>query len=257
MSSGLQSEIRQYYEKVSRFLDREHRDAPDEPFWADLARERARETGRGAGLDLGCGTGRVTVHLAEALDWVVGLDLSPVMLARAAARSEERGARFHCLAADMRRFHLRRRFALIAAANDPFAHLTGSGDRDRALARVAEHLEPEGGRFVLDAHWFPPARLAAALEPGGLVEEHAGEGIDVRETWRCEADGACHARYEYLRGGEALEEARFESRHWTASELEERFARAGLAVDALWGDYQRTPWRKETATHLIAVGRRR
>jgi SAM-dependent methyltransferase len=260
VSDAVKREVRRYYRRVSRFIDRERRDAPDESFWEALAREHRG----GSGLDLGCGTGRVGIALARELGRVVGVDLSLEMLAKAVAARRaagEAGRRFHALAADLRDLALRRRFDLVVAANDPLAHLGDGEGRDRALASVAAHLAPgegagEGGRFVLDCHWFPPDRLRRALSAPGLVEEHAGEGLDVRETWRCRPDGTCRARYEYLRDGERVEEARFESRYWSPEEVRERFARAGLSVTALWGDYDRSPWAPETARHLIVEARR-
>lgn len=248
MEEDLKREVRSYYRTVSRFIDRERGDAPDAGFWSRLAAEHRG----GSGLDLGCGTGRVTATLAAALGFVVGVDLSPEMLARALPAAR---ARFHLIAADLRRLRLGRRFDLLVAANDPLAHVGEGDDRDRVLAAVAEHLAADG-RFVLDAHWFAPERLRRALAGDGLREEHAGEGIEVRETWHCRTDGSCHARYEYLRDGERLDEASFESRYWTLDEVHERFGRAGLRVAALWGDYDRSPWRERSARNLIVEARR-
>jgi SAM-dependent methyltransferase len=260
VSDAVKRDVRRYYRRVSRFIDRERRTSPDAPLWQAIAREHRG----GRGLDMGCGTGRVGLILAGELRAVVGVDLSPEMLAKAAGARRaagETGRRFHPLAADLRGLALRRRFDLVVAANDPLAHLGDGEGRDRVLTAVAAHLEPgegsgPGGRFVLDCHWFPPDRLRRALTGAGLVEEHAGEGLDVRETWHCRPDGSCRARYEYLRDGERVEEAGFESRYWSPEELRERFDRAGLRVTALWGDYDRSPWSLDSARHLIVEARR-
>lgn len=262
--SGLEDEVRGYYRTVSRFIDRERLGRPDRSFWRSVAREHRG----GSGLDLGCGTGRVTRLLARELAWVVGLDLSPEMLALAwgKARKRARGRvaaggrrardRVALVAADMRELFLGREFDLVTAAKDPLAHLGSGADRDRTLAAVAAHLAP-GGRFVLDALWLPPGRLARALDAGGLVLDRAGEeGLRVRETWRCEPGGSCWTCYEYRRGGELLARAELRSRVWTEAEVEKRLARAGLAVTALWGDYGRTPWRRESAERLVVEARR-
>lgn len=251
-SAAFEGEVRRYYRTVSRFIDRERLARPDRHFWRAVAGERRG----GAGLDLGCGTGRVTRLLAAELAWAVGVDLSPEMLARARARGGRGVAgRVSLAAADMRSLALRRRFDLVTAANDPLAHLASGEDRDRALAAVAAHLAP-GGRFVLDAHWFPPKRLARAREAAGLVLEHPGrDGLRVRETWHCDPDGSCRAGYEYRREGELLARAAFRSRYWTEAEVEERFARAGLAVTALWGGWDRAPWRPERARRLLVEAR--
>lgn len=258
--ADLGGEVRRYYRTVSRFIDRERLGRPDRTFWRSLAREHRG----GSGLDLGCGTGRVTRLLARELAWVVGLDLSPEMLGLArkgargkvAAGGRRARGRVALVAADMRELSLGRDFDLVTAAKDPLAHLVSGADRDRTLAAVAAHLAP-GGRVVLDALWLPPERLERALEAGGLVLERAGEeGLRVRETWRCEPGGSCRACYEYHRGGELLARAEFRSRVWTEAEVEERLARAGLAVTGLGGDYRRTPWRRESAERLVVEARR-
>ena len=85
--------------------------------------------------------------------------------------------------------------------DDPFVHLTGDEDRDRAFAVVAEHLAP-GGRFVLDAAWFPPEDREDAAE--GLVKEQSVQGgrLCVREVWHCDPDTRlCTARFEYRQDG--------------------------------------------------------
>lgn len=253
-SAAVEGEVRRYYRTVSRFIDRERLGRPDRSFWRTVAREHRG----GVGLDLGCGTGRVTRLLAAELARVVGVDLSPEMLALArgrAGRGRSAAGRVSLVAADIRSLALRRRFDLVTAANDPLAHLGSGEDRDRALAAVAAHLAP-GGRFVLEAHWFPPRRLERARAAAGLVLEHPGRGgLRVRETWHCAPDGTCRAGYEYRREGELLARAAFRSRYWTEAEVEERFARAGLAVSALWGGWDRSPWRPERAHRLLVEAR--
>lgn len=256
--ADLEVRVRAYYGTVSRFIDRERIGHADRAFWRSVAREHRG----GAGLDLGCGTGRVTHILAGELAWVLGVDLSPEMLGSALGRAGAGGrgggpsGRVSLLAADMRSLTLGRRFDLVTAARDPLAHLGSEEDRDRTLAAVASHLAP-GGRFVLDAHWFSPDRRERARRAGGLVLDRVGrEGLRVRETWRCDPGGSCRALYEYRRGGELLARAELRSRLWSEAEVEERFARAGLAVTALWGDYDRTPWRRETARRLVVEARR-
>lgn len=247
-AGGLVGEIRSYYRTVSRFIDRERLGRPDRAFWRTVAEEHPD----GTALDLGCGTGQVARLLAAELAWVVGVDLSLEMLALARKRARKRVS---LVAADIRHLDLGRRFDLVIAADDPLAHFGADADRDRALAVVAAHLAP-GGRFLLDAHWFRPARLARALSARGLVLERQGRGFRVRETWRCRPDGSCHARYEYRRGGRLQAEAEFQSRYWSVGELEERLERAGLEPTALWGDYDRSPWRAQSARRLVVEARR-
>src|SRR2546430_35650 len=65
-------------------------------------------------LELGCGTGRVTLAIAAAGVEVVGLDLSPAMLRLARAKAAS-AANPTWIEGDMRRFTLPRRFGLVIA----------------------------------------------------------------------------------------------------------------------------------------------
>ena len=127
-------------------------------------------------LDVGCGTGRHAVPLAAFGLQVTGVDLSPEMLERAAARAAAAGVELDLLAADARHLpdHLggfdvvlclcEGAFCLVADGVAPLAH-------DRAvLASIHRTLRP-GGRLVLTG--LNAARLLAACrrgEPTGTLD---------------------------------------------------------------------------------------
>ncbi len=241
------ADVQEYYRQVLPYLDLELADRGDGELWAAEA----------AGcrvLELGCGTGRATAFLARAAGRVVALDLSPELAAVARARLRDQ-PHVTVLAGDCRQLPLGSgaRFDLIVAVDDPLVHLLSGRDRDLVFQNVASHLAP-GGRFLLEAAWLSPARRRAAEQPGGLVEKHcAPHGLAVRESWSCEpATRRCTARFEYEVAGRPAGAASFPARIWSLAELERRSRRAGLAVTALWGDYDRRPWRRASSPRLIA-----
>lgn len=246
-------EVRDYYRTVSRYIDSELLGRSDEGFW----RAVVAEGGRPVVLELGCGTGRVTRVLADASEAVVGVDLSPEMLGRARRRLEER-ANAHLVLADMRTLRLKRRFPLIAVANDPFTHLVEDRDRDRALETVARHLERGGGRLILDAFWLGEKLLRRAAREEGLRRERevrrSGEAdLRIREHWRCDRETRrCEVRYEYRTEGGPADRTSFRARLWSVSELRRRARRVDLEVRELWGGFDRRPFDPEDADHLIA-----
>jgi SAM-dependent methyltransferase len=103
-------------------------------------------------LELGCGTGRLTVPFLEQGHQMVALDLSPHMLSVFADRLREPQSKAYAdkaelVQADMADFKLDRKFDLIVAGGS--AVLTIDAERRAALFRnVREHLT-EGGRFVV------------------------------------------------------------------------------------------------------------
>ncbi|HEX5718567.1 MAG TPA: class I SAM-dependent methyltransferase [Thermoanaerobaculia bacterium] len=242
------TEVQDYYHRILPFFDAELRDRGDEDFWVRMASE---PPGCRV-LELGAGTGRATRLLAQKAARVVASELSPELLAE--ARRKLRGLRHvHLLAADMRDLRLRKRFDLVAAVDDPFVHLTADEDRDRAFAVVAEHLA-SGGRFVLDAAWFPPE------DREGLVMENVTQDgkLRVRQVWHCDpATRLCTARFEYRQNGSLATEASFSGRLWSVEELEDRAQTAGLRLTRLWGDYDLRAWDRSSSQRLVVEMRRR
>ncbi len=127
----------------------------DIPFY----RKRASEIG-GSVLELGCGTGRVTLPLAEAGHEIWGLDLSKEMLAqfqeKAAHFPASVVARLHVRHGHMARFDLGRTFDLVIAPFRAFQALTDRSEQERCLECIQGHLA-DRGQFVM--HVFRPHQV--------------------------------------------------------------------------------------------------
>jgi SAM-dependent methyltransferase len=162
--------------------------AADLAAWTELARRAG-----GPVLELGCGTGRVSLRLAqEGLD-VTGVDKSPALVAAMRERAAEAGLAVDGAAGDARELALERRFALVCAPMQ-FVHLMGAAvGRARLLGRVAAHLQP-GGVFaaaILADDAIPRAGGSPPLPDVLERDDHvfsslplevrdAGAGIEVR-----------------------------------------------------------------------------
>jgi SAM-dependent methyltransferase len=252
---GADGEVPAYYRRIAPFLDEELADRGDGPLWEWAA----GQPGGCRVLEIGAGTGRATAFLARLAARVVALDLSLELLALARARLRAT-PQVQLFAGDMRSFGLSARFDLVAAADDPFAHLLADDDRDAALAVAARHIAP-GGRLILDAAWFTHRRRRLAARPQGLVIESfrggGGGQLSMREEVRCVAGRLCVTRIEYRRDGQLLAEASFRSRLWSLAELGRRCRTAGLQITAMWGDFDRRPWSRRHSSRLIVEARPR
>jgi SAM-dependent methyltransferase len=117
-------------------------------------------------LDLGCGTGRIALPLAECGATVVGGDLSEVMLAGARRAAQARGVTAEFVRLDMRDFDLGRTFDRFIVAANSIAHLLTSEDLVAAFAAIRGHLADDG-QFLFDI--FVPSACLLSL-PGGRRE---------------------------------------------------------------------------------------
>jgi SAM-dependent methyltransferase len=110
---------------------------------------------RGAVLEYGCGTGRVTLALARAGIRVTGVDLSRAMLERLRTLLQDESPavrrRVELRHGDMREVQFRRRFATVIAPFNTFQHLYTQADIAAFLHRVRRHLAP-GGTFRFDVY---------------------------------------------------------------------------------------------------------
>jgi SAM-dependent methyltransferase len=122
--------------------------AADLPFWEELAERQG-----GAVLELGCGTGRVTLHLARRGHEVVGLDRDPELLAvlrerasdfRHSGVGREPDALVKPLLADAREFELDAPVSLVLAPTHLLQLLDGPEERAESLRCIAAALQPGG-----------------------------------------------------------------------------------------------------------------
>jgi len=109
----------------------------DLELWAELASER------GPVLDLGCGAGRVALHLARLGHEVWGLEHDPELTRALRELAEAEGLEVRALEADARTFAADARFGLVLAPMQ-FVHLFDAAGRGAVLGAVLSHLSSDG-----------------------------------------------------------------------------------------------------------------
>jgi len=172
----------------------------DVAFYRMLADERG-----GPILDLGCGSGRLAIPLLKHGHQVVGVDLSPSMLARAQARRlrlpapERRRGLF--VRGDLRRLPVGGAFPFIVMAFHTIQHLIEDDELLAVLRAVRQRLTPDGW-FAFDV-FFPDARWLA--RPAGrrfdrivFRHPHSGQRTEYSVSHRMdEARRALHMFIHY------------------------------------------------------------
>jgi ubiquinone/menaquinone biosynthesis C-methylase UbiE len=121
-------------------------------------------------LELGAGTGRITLAIASAGVSIHALDSNNAMLdslrSKLAVQSQEVKSRVTVVSGDMRSFDLGERFALIICPFRAFLHDVTESDQFACLARVRQHLGPSG-RFAFNV--FHPSLTFMAQHAGPLA----------------------------------------------------------------------------------------
>ena len=129
-------------------------------------------------LDLGCGTGRHDLLLAQLGYQVTGVDRSEEMLAVAASRLSSHPGHLPSVAfvhGDIRTVRLGRTFDAVVSLFHVMSYQTGNDDLAAAVATARAHLSP-GGVFIFDC-WYGPAVLTD--RPAVRVKRLEDESIVV------------------------------------------------------------------------------
>jgi ubiquinone/menaquinone biosynthesis C-methylase UbiE len=229
-------------------------DRRDVKFWQAMAHRTS-----GPILELGCGTGRVTIPVARIGARIVGVDRSSEMLGHARKRS--RRIRSHgrpiWLRGDIRflPFRASARFDLVMAPYGILQSLVRESDLKATLASVARVLAP-GGLFGVDLvpdlpvwkEYRDKVRFRGVRRGGKsritLVES-------VRQD-RAKKLTVFDQEYIEQRGRERRSH-RFSLvfRTLTVPQMTKRLENAGFRIKAVLGDYSGEPWDPRADVWLI------
>ena len=226
----------------------------DVPFWQ-------RMTGAVAGpvLELGCGTGRVTMPLAHEGVHVVGVDRSAEMLTRARrrVRRQRRGVGSDLVRGDIRHLPFPDgAFQMVIAPYGILQSLLSERDLKATLADVARvverdgHLRPGAGRRSArrGASTGSGSACAAAAPAGGshvtLVEsvrQDRARGLTIFDQEFVERRGRAVRRHAFALTFRTL----------SVPQMTRRLAAAGFQAEAVLGDYQGGPWDPRAEVWII------
>lgn len=233
--------------------DLEKKDLDDVPFYLSMAREVG-----GAVLELGCGTGRVTIPLAQEGIAITGLDIVPGMLARAQKKAQNLPIQW--IEADIRDFHLGKRFDLIYTTGSVFQHLVERNEQEMMFACVHEHLS-SNGLFVVDL-LFPSRGSLEDSEEQDWYSYENEEGQTVKVTGTDQYDPIRQIKHEtaYRRwidreGREFVKRARFALRVIYPQEMEALLHYNGFSITQCYGRWDRSPLTAESQNMIYVCKR--
>jgi SAM-dependent methyltransferase len=246
------------YDLFARLYDLEHRDLKED---VELYHNFAARCD-GKVLELGCGTGRVTLALAQAGFEVTGVDNSAAMLDLAQARAADAGlqAQVRLEQMDVRNLDQENRFALAIYALNGFLHLTTVADQLSALSNIHRALLP-GGFLLVDLP-NPHTVFTPAADGQLIVRRHfqSEQGHPITSLIGTQTDLANQIQRLTLFYDEVGQDGAVRR---TAVEMDLRFAyryemaallrQVGFDVDAVYGSYDLEPYEGDSPIMLFVA----
>ena len=193
-------------------------------------------------LELACGTGRITIPIAEQGIQITGLDISEPMLSHAQKKSAVKGIDVEWIRADCRNFKLNKKFNLIILPFNSIAHLHDLESIEACFSCVKEHLTNEG-RFVIDV--FNPRLDILTRDPNrrypvAQYSDPDGKGeVVITENNIYEPATQINRTKWYFKIGSQTEESveELNMRIFYPQELDALLLYNGFTIEAKFGNY--------------------
>lgn len=209
-------------------------------------------------LELGCGTGRITIPLAQEGVEMTGLDVMPQMLAHARKKAGSLPIRW--VEADVRDFQLKQRYSFIFARGSVLEHLMTLADQEAMLGNVRDHLAVDG-RFMIDAALCHPNKLVdTEEEPWFSYQDPDGRKVHVAGADTFDFQNQIHhqnfvRRWHKDDGEPKSQEVRLALRYIFPREMEALLHYNGLTVLDRFSDWEGNPVTHESEQILYLCGR--
>ena len=212
-----------------------------DPHAIDLLAELA---GDGPALELGIGTGRIALPLADKGIAVHGIDTAESMIAR--LRSKPGADRIPVTQGNFAEVPVDGKFALIYIAFNTFFALASQEEQVRCFRNVAAHLVP-GGCFVIEAFVPDVTRFT-----GGQVNWATKVTVDEVQLDVGQHDLATQRvisqKIVITEGNVRLYPVQI--RYCWPSELDLMAQLAGLRLRERWSNWKREPFTSESGQHI-------
>lgn len=227
-------------------------------FFLDLAHQYG-----GPVLDVACGTGRLTIPLAQQGYDTTGVDLTKEMLAAAQRKAERLGIDVNWVHSDARQFELGKKFRFILTTGNSFSHFLDRESVDGLLRTIHRHLD-ENGVFAFETRNAVLSRLSKDDD----TEIDAGTWVD-KDGYR---NGSTYTRrYDHK---SQLEFYKFTNRRWKdgtdvtstiehfairyffPQELESLLYYNGFTIEEMYGNFDRSEFDAKSPL-MVCVCRKR
>jgi SAM-dependent methyltransferase len=222
-------------------------------------------------LEIGCGTGRVLIPTAQAGKDILGLDASQWMLSvcRKKILAEPEAVQNKIVGlhhGDMRHFELDLKFNLVTMPFRPFQYLISAEEQKACLVCIYHHLS-SSGRLVFDimnpslVHLIDDRYLNEFNEEPETV---MADGRRIVRRFRIVARDLANQFIDaekiyyvtHLDGRVERLVQSFPYRYTFRFEAEHLLGRCGFSIEAIYSDYDKSPFGSKYPSELIIVARK-
>lgn len=201
-------------------------------------------------LDLCCGTGRHSVHLAKRGYQVTGLDLSEPYLDLARRAATDSRVALDTVSADMRAIPFKDYFDAVINMYSSFGYLESEAEDLKVLESISRSLKP-GGRFLLD-----------------ILNREWAVANYIQNDWHSETDGTLYVEHRALDLESSRMRVRFvivdpnggrhdsighDIRLYTLTEMIRLLERVGLGKIEVFGGFDSEPYGIETRRMILCA----
>ena len=198
--------------------------------------------GGGRALELGIGTGRIALPLAQRGVEVHGIELSRAMAAK--LREKQGGEEISVTIGDFSSTRVDGTFSLAYVVFNTIVNLTTQAGQVACFRNVAAHLEP-GGCFVVEV-LVPDLRR---LPPGETMRVFdASEGHWGIDEYDVASQGLVSHHFSLVAG--AIERVSMPFRYVWPAELDLMAELAGMRLRERWSGWRREPFASESRKHV-------
>ncbi|MFS0888547.1 class I SAM-dependent DNA methyltransferase [Peribacillus frigoritolerans] len=245
------------YERFAYVYDELMKDAPYEK-WLMILTAKLEQYGIDGRkvLDLACGTGEMTVELAQHGFEVTGVDLSDEMLLVANEKAVKLGLSIPLFQQNMAELEGLGQFDCVTIFCDSLNYLRDEEDIVKTFSRVHEHLK-DGGLFMFDIH--------SLYKMEEVFSDHtfAVNGEEVSYIWDCfpgeEPYSVEHDLSFFVRDEESGLYDRFDELHYQRTypvkQYKKWLEQAGFTVSEILADLEEAPLVTETERILFVASK--
>ena len=201
-------------------------------------------------LELACGSGRLTIPLAEKGFEIKGLDISDEMLELAKEKAKSRNVKLDLVKGDMTDFDLNEKFNLIFIPAQSLSHLYYVAEIEKCFACVKKHLN-DNGRFLIEL--FNPS-LEILLEKPDRIYPQANIG-NIRVDSKSSYDSATQIKHIELIFRENADKPdpilSFKMKQFFPQEIDALLKYNGFRIEKKFGNYLENEFNTDSQKQLI------